>query len=301
MKKSKAKSSINKRFGLTNAIILSCLILFVSIEFTLFLWGLSSSLKTEIDFDWMKNKVWLPSGPINTWGWDNFAYVISKFSVEKPNGQYAYILETVFNTLFYSFSSAFMHILSVVIVGYLVAKYNYGFSKFVYGLVLIIMTIPVIGSTPSMLVLLKRVLHIYDTWFSNFLMKFNFCGVYFMLMHASFSRIPKDFSEAAVIDGAGEFTVFLRIMIPMVLPTIGTIFLIYFIDFWNDYNTALMYLPSHPTLAYGVFKMSVSRDNLMNVPKRLVSCIIMATPILTLFLIFRNKIMGNVTAGGVKE
>lgn len=301
MKNNKSNSSVKKHFGVANIIILTCLILFVTIEFVLFLWGLSTSLKTEIDFDWKKNMVWLPSGPINTWGWDNFSYVFQKFAVEKPNGQNAYMLETVFNTLLYSFSSAFMHILSVVIVGYLVAKYDFSFSKFVYGLVLIIMTIPVIGSTPSMLVLLKKVLHIYDTWFANFIMKFNFCGVYFMLMHASFVRIPKDFSEAATIDGAGEFTVFLKIMIPMVLPTIGTIFLIYFIDYWNDYNTALMYMPSHPTLAYGVFKLSVSRDNLMNVPKRLVSCMIMAIPILTLFIIFRNKIMGNVTAGGVKE
>ena len=293
--------SVKKYFGLANSIIFAILCLFVLIELVLFLWGLTTSLKTEIDFDWMKNTVGLPSGPIATWGWDNFSYVFENFMVEKPNGQYAYFGETLFNTLFYAVSSAFMHVASVVIVGYCVAKFDYRFSKFVYALVLVIMTIPVIGTAPSMLVLLKKGLKIYDTWFSSFLMKFNFTGVYFLLMHATFTRIPKDFSEAAMIDGAGEFTVFLKIMIPMILPTVSTIFLIYFIDFWNDYNTALMYLPSHPTLAYGVFKLSVSRDNLMNVPKRLVSCMIMAIPILTLFLVFRNKIMGNVTSGGVKE
>ena len=301
MRKNKKALSVKRRFGFANAIILFVLCLFVIIEITLFLWGLLTSLKTEIDFDWIKNIIGLPSGPIGTWGWDNFSYVFQNFSVEKPNGQYAYFLETIFNSLFYSISSAFLHVLSVVIVGYCVAKFKYRFSKFVYGLVLVIMTVPVIGTAPSMLVLLKKVLNIYDTWFSNILMKFNFSGIYFLLMHASFSRIPNDFSEAASIDGAGQFSIFIKIMIPMVLPTVSTIFLIYFIDFWNDYNTALMYLPSHPTLAYGVFKLSVSRDNLMNVPKRLVSCMIMAIPILTLFLVFRNKIMGNVTSGGVKE
>ena len=295
------KSSIRKRFGLANTFIILFLALFVVVELTLFLWGLTTSVKTEIDFDWMKNTVGLPSGSIGEWGWDNFSYVIEKFAVEKPDGQYAQILETIFNTLFYSLTSAFMHIAAVVITGYCVAKYNYRFSKFVYAMVLVIMTVPIIGSTPSMLVLLKKVLRVYDTWFSNFLMKFNFAGVYFMLMHAAFFRIPKDFSEAATIDGAGEFTIFFRIMIPMVIPTIATIFLIYFIDYWNDYNTVLLYLPSHPTLAYGVFKLSVSRDNMMNVPKRLVSCMLMAIPILILFLSFRNKIMGNVTSGGVKE
>ena len=276
--------------------------LFVIIEIALLLWGLLTSLKTEIDFNWDKNTIGLPSGPIGTWGWDNFLHIFQEFEVEKPNGQYAYFLETIFNSLFYSISSAFLHVASVVIVGYCVAKFNYRFSKFVYGLVLVMMTIPVIGTAPSMLVLLKKVLGIYDTWFSNFLMKFNFAGIYFLLMHAAFTRIPKDFSEAAAIDGAGQFSIFITIMIPMILPTVSTIFLIYFIDFWNDYNTALMYLPSHPTLAYGVFKLSVvNRENKMNIPKRLVSCMIMVIPILTLFLLFRNKIMGNVTSGGVKE
>ena len=91
-------------------------------------------------------------------------------------------------------------------------------------------------------------------------------------------------------------------MIPMVLPTCSTIFLIFFIQDWNDYQTALIYMPSHPTLAYGVYSMSMSNKNgLSSEPMRLASCVIMATPILVLFIAFRNKIMGNVTMGGVKE
>jgi ABC-type maltose transport system permease subunit len=61
-------------------------------------------------------------------------------------------------------------------------------------------------------------------------------------------------------------------------------------------------MPTHPTLAYGVFQMSQSTDNtLSNDPARLASCMVLAIPILVLFIAFRNKIMGNVSMGGVKE
>lgn len=88
----------------------------------------------------------------------------------------------------------------------------------------------------------------------------------------------------------------------MILPTFTTIFLIYFIEFWNDYQMALLYMPTHPTLAYGVYYMKENRDPEMSrEPLRLASCVIMALPILIVFIALRDKIMGNVSEGGVKE
>ena len=117
-----------------------------------------------------------------------------------------------------------------------------------------------------------------------------------------FKSLPNEFYEAAIIDGANEWQVFLRIMFPLVIPTFGTIFLIKFIEFWNDYQTPLLYLNTHPTLAYGVQSMATSGARGMSrVPMKLASCMIMMLPILFMFIFLRNKIMGNVTMGGVKE
>jgi ABC-type glycerol-3-phosphate transport system permease component len=80
------------------------------------------------------------------------------------------------------------------------------------------------------------------------------------------------------------------------------VFLIQFIGYWNDYNMALMFMPTQPTLAYGVYYMSVSNMNgLSSAPMRMVTCVILALPLITVFVVFRNKLMGNVTMGGVKE
>ena len=63
-----------------------------------------------------------------------------------------------------------------------------------------------------------------------------------------------------------------------------------------------MYMPTHPTLAYGVYHLSVtSTPGMSFAPMRMVACVILALPITIIFIIFREKLIGNTTAGGVKE
>ena len=133
------------------------------------------------------------------------------------------------------------------------------------------------------------------------IMKANFLGIYFLVFHAEFKGIPKEYAEAAKIDGAGNFTILFRIMLPLVRNTIFVIMLIKFIEFWNDYQTPLVFLPSYPTLAYGVFTLATTSINKMStVPMRMASAVMMLIPILVVFLIFQKKIMSNVSVGGIK-
>ena len=60
-------------------------------------------------------------------------------------------------------------------------------------------------------------------------------------------------SEAAQIEGAGNYTVMFRIVFPMISKIFTTLCLIEFITLWNDYTYPLLYLNSYPTLAYGIF------------------------------------------------
>ena len=153
------------------------------------------------------------------------------------------------------------------------------------------------------MILLLKNLQIYDTWIGNFIMKFNFQGMYFLVFYGVFKGISNEYTEAAKIDGASELAVFARIIFPLVKTTFYTIFLIKFIEYWNDYSTLVLYMPSHPTLAYGIIKMVEStRQNALCWPTyRMAACILMSSPILVLFILFRNKITGNVSMGGVKE
>lgn len=96
-------------------------------------------------------------------------------------------------------------------------------------------------------------------------------------------------------------SVLLRIALPLVRNTFFTVFLIYFIQYWNDYQTPLIYLPSYPTIAQGMYTVSVTPTQEMSyVPMRLAAAILMLVPILVIFLIFQKRLLGNLTVGGIK-
>ena len=133
-------------------------------------------------------------------------------------------------------------------------------------------------------------------------MKMTCLGMYFLVFHATFKSLPDDFAEAAYLDGASELRVMVNIYLPLAKFTFFTILLLNFITFWNDYQVPLIYIPSYPTVAYGIFTYSNSNltDN-SNVPSQITGSIIMIVPILILFLVFHKRLIGNVSMGGIKE
>ena len=126
--------------------------------------------------------------------------------------------------------------------------------------------------------------------------------MYFFVYHAFFKGVPDAFREAAEIDGASDFTIMVRIFFPLAVKIILTVFLIQFVALWNDYQTPLLYLPTHPTLAYGVFYLSYFQlHEWYHTPIRMAGCIMLVIPILIIFIAFKNKLMGDISLGGIKE
>lgn len=298
---------INKKkkvhLGFVNISLLVILTVYSLFLGLLLLWGAVTSIKTLDEF--YRNTLWIPSGNITEWGWDNYIYVFENFAVrvKDTNGRILKvdILGQTFNTLLYAVLGSLVTTFCCCLVAYLTAKFHYFLSKVIYTLVLVVMVIPIVGNTPSILLFLKET-RLYDTWIGTYIMKFTFLGLYFLVFNGVYEGISSEYSEAATIDGANEYQIFFKLMLPLVKPTFNTVFLIHFIGYWNDYTMALMYMPSHPTLAYGVYYLSVSNEPGMSyAPMRMVACVILALPITIMFVVFREKLLGNTTAGGVKE
>jgi len=139
--------------------------------------------------------------------------------------------------------------------------------------------------------------HIWGLW----IMKANFLGMYFLVFYNMFKQLPMAYTEAAKIDGAGNMSVLIKIVLPLVRNTFFTVMLINFIGFWNDYQTPLIYLPSFPTIALGMYHMASTTENgLSTVPMRMTGAMLMLIPILVLFLAFHKRLLGNLTIGGIK-
>lgn len=297
----KLKHKIKLRFKSTSPLYVIIFILLLI--YSLFLgylifWGIITSLKDVGEFN--DNVLGFPI----TITFNNFATIFKNFYVRvNINGVLTpmFIEDMLWNTVLYALGGAFIQTFVPCIVAYAVSRFKFKFNAVIKGIVIVTMILPIIGSAPSEIQLLRN-LGIYDTIIGNWIQKFHFLGMYFLVFTASFEVIPKDFAEAAYIDGASEFKLLTKIMFPMVSTIFTSILLINFISLWNDYQTPLLYLPSHPTLAYGIFDLSrTTISGLNNVPTRMAGCVILLVPILIIFISFRKKIMGNITLGGVKE
>ena len=144
-------------------------------------------------------------------------------------------------------------------------------------------------------------LGIYDTFFGYLLQKATFGGMYFFVFSAFYESMPDSFSEAAEIDGASYFNILITIIIPLSMKMISTVLLIQFIHGWNDYQTAYLYMPSHPTIAYAVWFLTTNNaigNGSMVI--RVAAAMALTTPILLAFIILKDKLMGNLTMGGLK-
>ena len=298
MKKIKRKNGeIKEGFSpltLVMAVILGlyCLVLAIWL-----VWALLTSFKNPNDF--LGNKYGLP----NPWYFDNFAYVIYEYKVEKLIDGVSTVISTgdmILNSVLYSVGSAFVATLVPCITAYLCARYKYKFSKIIYSIVLVCMVIPIVGSQASELQIVIK-MGIYDHMFGMWILKSGFLGLYFLVFHEVFLSIPNAYGEAAEIDGASDFCIMTKISLPLAKNTFFTVLLIMFVTYWNDFQTPMLYLPTHPTISEALYWIKSSSFNYFaKMPVKMAAPMMFLIPVLVIFLCFHKRLLGNLTVGGVK-
>ncbi len=115
-----------------------------------------------------------------------------------------------------------------------------------------------------------------------------------------FAKLPKEIYEAAVIDGAGEWLTFRKIMFPMASPIVFSVCITVSVQIWNQFFLPLIFLQkdSTKTLPLLVIKYTGKLINTMDLAMAVST--LSTIPILILFIIFSQKILDGVTSGGVK-
>jgi ABC-type glycerol-3-phosphate transport system permease component len=260
-------------------------------------WALMTSFKEEIEF--MLDKFAMPSN----FNLANYytAFRTMRVPISFAGGTaYVYTWEMIYNSLCYTILCTITHTLTPCITAYAVARFNFKFGKIIYSIVIVTMILPVIGNLASE-IQVSKFLGFYDSLFGLAIMKGHFLGINFLIFYAAFKGIPKDYSEAAEIDGASQWKIMTQIMFPIVKSTISAVALLSFITYWNDYTTPMIYLPSRPTIAYGLYYFNQTTTNEANfVTVRIAASMLVSIPILIVFLLFKNRLMGNVAVGGIK-
>lgn len=308
-------------------ILFVVLALYALIMLSSLLWGLITSLKSSNDFENFGNVIGfpnisvegtpyagIPSGRDALLKLANYKIVLEKFVITRRAVYYglgpeqivhtckAGFGELLVNTLLYTVGGALIYAIMPALTAYLCAKYPYKLSAILVVVYTLMMCMPIVGSTPFELTFLRNT-GLYDNIIGNYIQKMTGSGMYFFVYLAYFKGTSETYREAAQIDGASQLRIMTTIYFPLAIKIIATVFLIQFVALWNDYQTPLLYLPTHPTLAYAVYYVSYEafEPALYHTPPRIAGLMLLAVPIVILFAIFKDKLMGDISLGGIKE
>ena len=298
----KKRKRSSTRFGVMYGILLGILVLYTLSLIILLFWTLITSLKEPLAYSSAYRQHDL--GKLIGFGdmtFSNYAYAFENFIVTiNSTGATINIIGMFGNSLIYAVGCALLATFTPCIVSYLCARYHYKFGKFVYTIVLVVMALPVVGSLPSEITMVKNI-GLFDSIFGLYILKANFLGIYFLVFFANFKGIPYEYTEAAAIDGASELRIMVQVIFPLASSTILTVFILTFINFWNDYQTPMIYWNSYPVAAYGMWEFNRATAGMTGrVPIKLAGIIIMALPILAVYAVFHNRLAANLSVGGVK-
>ncbi|MBQ7995211.1 MAG: carbohydrate ABC transporter permease [Bacilli bacterium] len=301
------------------SLIAAVLVVFTIILTMIIFWAILNSFKSGFEFDAGNYFSW-PTGEYDPdfSFFDNFISMLTEFKIHIGNQSYysrlfgeiiqpetdvSFGLMLVY-TLVYAGLGGFLQTIVPAVVAYMLCKYKFKFSKILYGVALIVYIIPIVGNYPAMITLMRD-LGIYNTLYGSLIQKFNFFGMYFFVFYAYFENYSDTYLEAAEIDGANQLQTITRVVLPMAIKLISTVFLISFVNLWNDYQSPLLYMPSYPTLAYGIYRLSSGSSGALGVTvtttMKFAGVISTAMPVVLLFIFLKDKLMANLSLGGIKE
>ena len=190
-------------------------------------------------------------------------------------------------------------LLSCSLVAYGFARLRWPGRDKVFILVLITMILPYqVTLVPLFLMFTKM------KWIGTFLPLTVTCffgnPFFIFLLRQFFTGIPQDISEAARIDGAGEFTIFSRLVIPMAKPALTTVAIFAFIRSWNDFLGPLVFLGKDELYTLSL-AASMLKSNLdPNWSLLLALGAVMILPVLILFFVMQKYFIQGIAMSGIK-
>ncbi len=188
------------------------------------------------------------------------------------------------------------------VTGYAMAMYRFKGNNLLFRVIIIFMMIPAQLSLIGFYNLCQK-LHLVDTYIPLIVPAIASPGIVFFLRQYVQATLHKTLLEAARIDGASEFMIFHKIVLPIMAPGIATISIGAFIGNWNAYLVPLILLnsPGKMTLPVMISTLNAATDLQKNQGAIYLGVAISVIPILIVFAFCSRYIISSITSGSVKE
>lgn len=248
------------------------------------LWMFSCSLKSPAEITADPYRL-LPASP----QWSNYFEALRSM----PFARY------LSNTLLLCVGSVVGTLISCSLVAYGLSRVAWRGRQVCFALVLSTMLLPWhVTMIPRFLLL--RELGLYNSLAALILPTFLGDAFYIFLLRQFFMTVPESLSDAARIDGLGDWGIFWRVILPLSKPALATVALFQFIASWNDFSGPLLYLsdPNKFPLAYGLERFISAYADQTHL--LLAAAVLFTLPIMVLFFMTQKTFVEGISTTGIK-
>ncbi len=205
------------------------------------------------------------------------------------------------NTLVISFFTMVIQVAVVTLAGYTYSRYNFAGKKWSLTFFLVVQMVPTMAALTAFYVLGMLINGLDHYWYLTLIYIGGGIPMNTWLMKGYFDTVPYDFDESAKLDGAGNFTIFWKIVMPLVKPMIAVQALWAFMGPFGDFMTAKYLLREDANLTVAVGLQQFIQDPKdQQVALFAAGAILIAVPICALFFYLQKYFVTGLSAGGAK-
>ena len=248
-----------------------------------YIWMLSNSFKTTIE---------TLTDPMHiipqNFTLDGYIKVLTKSPFFHWLGNSVFI--TCFNTIVILFTST--------LVGYLFARFRFKGKDFLFAMLMFTMMVPAQVTMITTFIIIDDI-GLYDSVWALIIPSFvNVFGIYLCKQYCE--EIPRELIESARIDGAGDFAIYWRIVIPQIRPAIGALAIFTFMEYWNDYLNPLIYLSSTEKMTLPLALSYFSTQHTTDLSATMAASALIMIPAAVVFIIFQKQFIKGLSMTGMK-
>ncbi|MCC9077447.1 carbohydrate ABC transporter permease [Litorilinea aerophila] len=273
------------RYRLGYWIGLILLLLFSFVVLAPFAWVVATSLRTPAE-SFSVPPQWIPIHP----DFSNYQQVFERIPFWKQ----------IFNSFVVSGSIVLGQLTTAALAGYAFAHLNFPGKNVLFWLIMATMMIPIQATIIPVYILMSRYLDLADTLQSLIFPALPTAFGTFLLRQY-FLTIPRDYEEAAMIDGANPFQVFYRIYLPLVSGGLAVLAVLSFNGHWNEFFRPLIFLVSKEkfTIPLGLFDL---QGYMMtgSISVVLAGIVLSMIPVLLVYLVGQRYLIEGIMMGGLK-
>ena len=248
-----------------------------------YIWMLSNSFKTTIET--LTDPMHIIPQEFTL---DGYIKVLTKSPFFHWLGNSVFI--TCFNTIVILFTST--------LVGYLFARFRFKGRDFFFAMLMFTMMVPAQVTMITTFIIIDDI-GLYDSVWALIIPSFvNVFGIYLCKQYCE--EIPRELIESARIDGAGDFSIYWRIVIPQIRPAIGALAIFTFMEYWNDYLNPLIYLSSTEKMTLPLALSYFSTQHTTDLSATMAASALIMIPAAVVFIIFQKQFIKGMSMTGMK-